>query len=123
MLAGSHPHPRAAPLPRSFTFNPQWSAEDDREVCASGNVWGGTELNPRLPIDEFRSFGRQHYVDRSRQFANIMQRLDELERLGAICFVCHSGVVSLALTQTRSSRTGSRVSYTSSTSLCHLLLV
>ena len=39
-------------------------------------------MGPRLPIDEAKSFGRQMYIDRSRQFAAMMQRLDELERLG-----------------------------------------
>ena len=39
-------------------------------------------MGPRLPIDEAKSFGRQMYIDRSRQFAAMVQRLDELERLG-----------------------------------------
>jgi hypothetical protein len=41
-------------------------------------------MGPRLPIDEAKSFGRQMYIDRSRQFAAMMQRLDELERLGLL---------------------------------------
>jgi hypothetical protein len=40
-------------------------------------------MGPRLPIDAAKSLGRAMYLDRSRQFASIMQRLDELERLGA----------------------------------------
>ena len=39
-------------------------------------------MGPRLPIEAAKSLGREMYLDRSRQFASIMQRLDELERLG-----------------------------------------
>lgn len=48
------------------------------------DVWGGTEMGPRLPVDEVKSLGRQMYLDRSQQFAAIMQRFDELERLGLL---------------------------------------
>jgi hypothetical protein len=56
-----------------------WSPNEVRE-----DVWGGTDLGPRLPIDTEKSYGRNMYLDRSRQFAAIMQRLDELERLARL---------------------------------------
>ena len=53
-------------------------------MCADPreDVWGATDMGPRLPLDSAKSLGREMYLDRSRQFASIMQRLDELERLG-----------------------------------------
>ena len=57
-------------------------ARDSAEARAAGSVWGGTELGPRLSIDTVNTLGRRMYLDRSRQFSELMLRLDELERLG-----------------------------------------
>jgi len=69
------PRPGGTPCARKKA----WSSNDVRE-----DVWGGTEMGPRLPIDAAQSAGRNMFIDRSRHFAIIMQRLDELERLARI---------------------------------------
>jgi len=68
-------------------------------VCADPreDVWGGTDMGPRLPLDAAKSLGREMYLDRSRQFASIMQRLDELERLGVCAGEHRLGMDCMAL--------------------------
>ena len=59
-------------------------ARDGADARVNGSVWGGTDLGPRLPIDDILSVGRAHFLDRSLLFARIMERLDELERLARL---------------------------------------